>query len=131
MTHVIYLLWFLSLLALAGELDRRWGPWVCNRFLPELSASHPWYWPPIVTLAVPGYGQLLNQQPAKGLLCFIWPFILIALNHPGQTDALTLWLLIAAWYGVVIADAGLTSLVRSCPRRPRLRRRAHANTTDD
>jgi hypothetical protein len=131
LTHFIYMLWFLSLLALAGEVDRRWGRWVCNRFLPELSTSPPWFWPPIVSLAVPGAGQLLNQQPAKGLLCFLWPFTLVALNRPGRTEALTLWLLIAAWYAVVIAEAGLTSLFRSRHRRPRLRRRAHPTMTDD
>lgn len=133
MTHFIYMLWFLSLLVLAGELDRRWGGWVRDRFLPELSARPPWFWPPIISLAVPGAGQLFNQQPAKGLLCFLWPFILIALNRPGQTEALALWLLIGAWYGLVVSDALLTALVRSRSRtrRPRLRRRAQAHISDD
>lgn len=120
--HFIYVLWFLSLLTLAGLLDRRWGRLVCARILPELPASHPWYRPPIISLLVPGAGQLLNQQPAKGLLCFLWPFILVSLNHPGPTQTFALWWLIQSWYAWVATDALLTSVTRTYRQPRRLRR---------
>ncbi|MDF2628167.1 MAG: hypothetical protein K0R39_1998 [Symbiobacteriaceae bacterium] len=129
MTHFIYILWFLALLVLAGEVDRRWGGWFCDRFLPELPASQTWYWPPVFSLVVPGAGQLLNHQPAKGLLCFLWPFVIVALHRSGQTEAVALWWLIHAWYASVLTDALLTSLTRSRYRRPHLRRHWHADST--
>lgn len=131
MTHFIYMLWFIALLALAWEADRRWGGWVRDRFLPELSGQHPWFWPPVLSLAVPGSGQWLNGQPAKGLLCFLWPFLLVALHRPGSTEPLTLWLLIGAWYVLVVADALVSSLARARTRRSRLHRKAKPTLSDD
>lgn len=119
MTFLVYTLWFIALLALAGELDRRWGRWVCEQFLPEIDTSHIWFLPPAVSFALPGAGQFLNGEPIKGLLCFLWPFLITAMPRPWQMMALKLWWLAAPWYAIVVADALLVALRRSRERRRR------------
>ncbi|HWI63746.1 MAG TPA: hypothetical protein VNT75_18070 [Symbiobacteriaceae bacterium] len=117
MTYVIYALWFLSLLGVAGELDRRWGRWLCERILPELTTGHVWFLPPAVSVAVPGAGQLLNGQPVKALLCFLWPFIMTAIPRPWQFVGLKLWWMAAPWYAAVFLDALIVGLARFRSRR--------------
>jgi len=111
-TYLVYALWFLSLLAVAGELDRRWGRRFSDRVLPELAISHIWFLPPAASMVVPGSGQLLNGQPIKALFCFLWPFTITAIPRPWQMVALKLWWLAAPWYVFVILDALIYSLMR-------------------
>lgn len=105
MTYAMYTLWFVSLLLVAGELDRQFTSRFSHRFLPELNSSSVWFLPPLVSFVLPGAGQFLNNQLLKALVCFTWPITVGLLPRPWQFLMLKTWYILIPWYFVVALDA--------------------------
>lgn len=114
MTYLVYALWFLSLLWVAAEVDRRYTGRLADRVMPELASGSVWFLSPAVSMVLPGAGQFLNGQLLKGLLCFAWP-IVVSASHavwPLQFAHLYTWQLLLAWYPLVVLDALAVGLLQ-------------------
>lgn len=111
MTYAIYALWFLSLLLVAGELDRLFSVRFTQKVMPELSSSSIWFLPPLVSLVLPGSGQFLNNQLIKALAAFTWPIVVGLLPRPWQFLMLKTWYILIPWYFIVALDALVTGVL--------------------
>lgn len=120
MTYLLFTLWILSLILVAGQLDTLVSHRIFSRFklpLPEVS----WWIPPVTTALLPGFGQFLNGQPLKALFIFLWPFataIGSPIFKPWQLILVKTPFYLFSWWLLAISDA---AVVGTLAHRKRLR----------
>lgn len=107
MTYVAYLLWILTLVLAAGEIDNLFARRLCQRLKLSLPDTN---WPTrtFLTVILPGLGQVLNGQPVKGLLLALWPFLTLwgaPIPRPWPLWALKTGWMLLPWWLIAIGDA--------------------------
>lgn len=117
MTYLAYTAWIISLLLVAGEIDRLLTRRFLEKVFPELQNISIWFLPPAVSMILPGAGQFMNGQPLKALLSLTWPFLIYLIPTPFQFVNLITWTKLVPWYWVVVMDALVCSLLASRVRR--------------
>lgn len=110
MTYLVYAGWTLTLILLAGELDRLFSAWLLRRFRLPVPDVH-WAITAFIALLVPGSGQFLNGQPIKAAFVLAWPLLIMfrsPIPPPWQMLLLNTGALLAPWWLCAWLDATLT-----------------------
>jgi membrane protein implicated in regulation of membrane protease activity len=121
-TYLLYGLWILSLILIAGELDRLISQRIVRRF--NLNVPEVGRWIPLITsLVLPGVGQFLNGQPIKALFVLTWPFLAAfkaPVPPPWQMVMTKTYELLLPWYLLTVLDALIVALILNRRRTERL-----------
>lgn len=76
MTFLLYIAWIFVLALTAGEFDRLVSHRLFARYRISAPETH-WIAPPLLSVCLPGGGQVLNSQPIKGLMLFLFMLLLV------------------------------------------------------
>lgn len=107
MTYLLFTLWIISLLLVAGELDGLISRSLMSRLRVTMPDVH-WGVAFIGSAAVPGLGQFVNGQPIKAAFVFAWPFLTMfgaPIPRPWQLLGLKTMAYLLPWYVLQVLDA--------------------------
>lgn len=130
----MYGLWILSMILIAGELDRIISRRIVRRFDLTMPQVGPWV-PLITSSMLPGVGQFLNGQPIKALFVLTWPFMVAfkaPVPPPWQMVMTKTHELLFPWYLLAVLDALIVALMlnRRRTERPAEERRHEQDRSD-
>jgi len=134
-TYLLYGLWIVALMLVAGELDRIISQRIFKRY--DLAVPQVGPWIPLITSSVlPGVGQFLNGQPIKALFVLMWPFMVAfkaPVPPPWQMVMTKTTELLFPWYLITLLDAVVVALIlnRQGSERRENERRQEQNRNDN